>query len=87
MKATLLAFLVFTVSSVGACAADATTADVSGDGLRKLADARQLPFGTAFAWRGGFDPDVYNQQVRLHFNSLTPEAGLYFRPLQPSSRK
>lgn len=82
--AVVLAPLLCMVASVGAYAVEADPADDPGDGLRKLADARQLPLGTAFIWRGGFDRTAYERQVRMHFNSLTPEAGLYFRPLQPS---
>jgi endo-1,4-beta-xylanase len=64
-------------------AADSVPTNFDSDGLRKLADAKHVSFGTAFAWRNGFDRTTYDQQASANFNSLTPEAGLYFRPLQP----
>jgi endo-1,4-beta-xylanase len=76
-----LAILWLSAVPVGAAEPQPAVAPVAG--LRRLADMENLSFGTAFAWRGGFDRDAYNQQVKLHFNSLTPETGLIFRQLQP----
>jgi endo-1,4-beta-xylanase len=64
-------------------AADSTPARPETDGLRQLADRKHLALGTAFAWPKGIDRAAHDREAQRHFNSLTPEIGLFFRPLQP----
>lgn len=83
MRRILWAFTWLLVLALPVHAADPGPVLPEANGLRKLAERKHLPFGTAFCWREGFDRAAYNQQALAHFNSLTPETGLFFRPLQP----
>lgn len=58
--------------------------DTGYDGLVELANARNLPFGTAFYYRNGWDVAEYETHFLANFNSLTPEGGFIFQEVSPS---